>query len=165
MTGRQPGRSPAGAAQAPTAATGKRARHFSAHTFSVELEIEGLVEAIFTEVSGLEGEIEEFTYKEGGVNDMVHHLPVRVKYPHLVLKRGMTESGGLWKWYTKTLSGEITRKNISIFLHGPNGESVHQWNFQSAFPVKWTGPSLNADTSSVAVESLEIAHEGLIIIK
>jgi len=84
-------------------ATGKRPKYFPAHRFSVE--IEGLVEAIFTEVSGLEGEMEEFTYLEGGANDIVHHLPVRVKYPHLVLKRGMTESGGLWEWHKKIRSG------------------------------------------------------------
>lgn len=144
-------------------ATGKRPQHFAAHHFSVE--IEGLVEAIFTEVNGLEGEMEEFTYLEGGANDMVHHLPVRVKYPHLVLKRGMTESGGLWEWHKKAQTGKIERKNISVFLYGPDGETVHQWNFFRAFPVKWTGPSLKADGNAVAIESLEIAHEGMEIVK
>lgn len=147
------------------ARTGKRSQYYAAHSFSIELEVEGLVEAIFTEVSGLQGEIEEFTYTEGGVNDMVHHFPVRVKFPHLVLKRGLTESGGLWKWYQKTMTGDIERKNVTIFLHGPDGETVHQWNFQNTFPVKWTGPELKADGNAVAIESLEIAHEGMTIIK
>jgi phage tail-like protein len=147
------------------AVTGKRAQHYALHHFSVELEIEGLVEAIFTEVTGLQAEIEEFTYTEGGVNDMVHHLPVRVKFPHLILKRGMTESGGLWKWYKKTMQGEVDRKNISVFLHGPDGSKVHQWNFQNAFPVKWSGPDLKADGNAVAIESLEIAHNGMEIVK
>lgn len=147
------------------AATGARPRHFASHRFSVELEIEGLVEAIFTEVSGLQGEIEEFTYTEGGVNDMVHHLPVRVKFPHLILKRGMSESGGLWNWYQKAMMGDVERKNISVFFHSPDGEIVHQWNFQNAFPVKWTGPNLKADGNAMAIESLEIAHEGMNIVK
>ena len=146
-------------------ATGRRLRNFAAHRFSVELEIEGLVEAVFTEVSGLEAEIEEFTYTEGGVNDMVHHFPVRAKYSHLILKRGMTESGGLWKWHQNTISGRVERKNVTVFLHGPDGATVHQWNFQNAFPVKWSGPELKADGSAIAIESLEIAHEGMTTIK
>ena len=151
--------------------TGARPRHFSAHRFSVEVEIHGLVEAIFTEVSGLSSEIEEFTYMEGGVNDMVHCFPVRVKYPHITLKRGMTTGSGLWTWYQNTTGAlgnaegcRIRRKNITIFLRAPNGRAIYKWNLRNAFPVKWTGPELKSDSTSVAIEALEIAHEGMTVV-
>jgi phage tail-like protein len=61
----------------------------------------------------------------------------------------------------ETLDGKLTRKNISIVLLSDAGEEVLRFNFRNAWPVKWSGPNLNAEASDVAIETLELAHEGL----
>ena len=125
------------------------------------IEIEGIEEAFFKECGGLTAETEILSFEEGGVNDYIHKLPGRTKYPNVVLKRGITESGWLWDWYQKVASGKVERKNISIVLYNPKGEEVKRWSFERAYPVKWSGSDLKADESAIAVETLEITHEGM----
>jgi phage tail-like protein len=114
----------------------------------------------FTEVSGLSAEVEFQTYNEGGNNNFVHHLPTRVKYPNLVLKRGITDEDELMKWFAKSHLG-AERYDISVVMVDTQSKALRTWSFEKAFPVKWTGPSFNAGQSQVAVETLEIVHEGL----
>jgi phage tail-like protein len=130
-------------------------------TSAFKVEIEGVQEASFKECSGLEAETEVLSFEEGGVNDFVHKLPVRTKHPNVVLKRGITEFGLLWDWYQKVSQGKIERKNISIVMFNSEGEEVKRWSFDRAYPVKWSGPGLKADENSVAVETLELVHEGM----
>jgi len=125
------------------------------------VEIQGLQVGGFSEVSGLRAEIEMEEYAEGGVNDFVHRFPKRTKYPPLVLKRGMTYSSTLWDWFYQTQIGKVKRTSGSIILRDNNGDEVCRWNFFDAYPVKWIGPELNATRSQVAVESIEIVHNGL----
>lgn len=114
----------------------------------------------FRECSGLAAEIEVKEYSEGGVNDRVHKLPTRMKYPNLVLKRGLTYEDGLLRWLWKT-QHEAQRVHVTVTLVGPGGGDVRSWAFNDAFPVKWTGPTLNAASAQVAMETLEIVHSGL----
>jgi phage tail-like protein len=130
-------------------------------TLRFYVEFGGETHAVFTECSGLQVEVEVQEWEEGGLNDYVHRLPGRVKYPLLVLKTGLTTSPELWKWYKKVLGGKLERKNVSVTLYDPRGERVQEWKFRNALPVKWTGPALKADENTVAIESLELAHEGL----
>ena len=109
---------------------------------------------------GLAAEIEVKDYNEGGVNDRVHKLPTRMKYPNLVLKRGVTYEDALLKWLYKT-QREAQRIAVTVSLMGPNGQPVRTWSFADAFPIKWTGPNLNASSNQVATETLEIVHAGL----
>ena len=128
------------------------------------IQIDGIEIAGFSECSGLNFETEVFEYAEGGLNTYTHKLPVRTKYSNLVLKRGMDLGQDLYRWYTSTIGGNMTRKNVSIILYGPKGgDPVKQWDFQGAYPVKWSGPDLRTDAGAVAVETLEIAHHGLIV--
>jgi phage tail-like protein len=124
------------------------------------VELPGVAIGRFRECSGLAAEIEVKEYPEGGVNDRVHKLPTRMKYPNLVLKRGVTFEDGLLKWLWKT-QHEAQRINVTVRLIGPDGHDVRSWAFQEAYPIKWTGPSLNAASTSVATETLEIVHAGL----
>jgi len=78
---------------------------------------------------------------------------------------------GLWNWYQDTTAAmgnaescKIRRKNITIFLRGPQGRAVYKWNLRNAFPVRWTGPELRSDSTTVAIEALEIAHEGMTVV-
>ncbi len=114
----------------------------------------------FRECTGLAAEIECKDYNEGGVNDRVHKLPTRIKYPNLVLKRGVTYEDALLKWLWKT-QRETQRIAVTVSLIGPDGEDVRSWSFQDAFPIKWTGPNLNASSNQIATEALEIVHGGL----
>ena len=125
-----------------------------------KIELPGVDLGRFRECTGLAAEIEVKDYNEGGVNDRVHKLPTRMKYPNLVLKRGVTYEDALLKWLYKT-QREAQRIAVTVSLMGPNGQPVRSWSFADAFPVKWTGPNLNASSNQVATETLEIVHAGL----
>lgn len=130
--------------------------------FRFRVEIGGLDVGGFTEVSGLQLETEVEDYREGGVNEYVHKLPGPTRYPsNLVLKRGLTDSELLWRWYQSGILGVAPRLSGSIVLLDSAGEEKWRWNFIEAYPVRWIGPDLRAGTAEVAVETLELVHRGL----
>jgi len=130
-------------------------------SFKFQLEIDDIIVAGFSDVTGLQVEIETEDYREGGVNDFVRKMPKVTKYPSLVLKRGITDSDVLWKWHRDAVDGKIKRKAGRIILYDFQGEEKWRWTFEEAFPVKWSGPDFKADGSTVAVESLELVHHGI----
>ena len=125
-----------------------------------ELDIQGQSVGYFTEVTGLSAEVETLTYSEGGMNEFQHKLPTRVKYPNLVLKRGMTTKADLQKWFQKS-NTKADRTGIRLSMLDQTGTRIRTWSFVNAFPIKWTGPNFNAAQSALAVEQIEIAHEGM----
>lgn len=132
-------------------------------TFNFLVEIEGLVVGGFSEVRGLQVEVEIKDYREGGMNDYVHKLAGPVRYPsNLILKHGLVDSETLWYWVEDVTWGIIERKNLSIILLDSAGTEVRRWEFDGAYPVKWVGPDLRAGTAEVAVETVEFVHRGLI---
>lgn len=139
--------------------TGERKDTFMNHSFLVE--IRGLIVAGFSEVSGLQVETETDEVREGGVNDHVHKLPKLTKYSNLALKRGITDSDTLWNWHQSVINGDIQKKSGFIVLLDRERNEKWRWNFLDAYPVKWVGPDLKADSNTVAVESLELAHNGI----
>jgi phage tail-like protein len=138
---------------------GLRRDPYGAYQFLVE--IDGLIVAGFSEVSGLAVETEVLEYREGGVNDHMHRLAGPVRHPgNIVLRRGLTAATDLWSWHQDIAAGKITRRHGAIVLL--NGLlPAWRWNFRDAYPARWTGPELRAGGSAVALESLEIAHEGI----
>jgi phage tail-like protein len=129
--------------------------------FNFLVEIEGILAGGFSECSGLQVETEFFDYREGGVNEYVHRFAGPTKYPPLVLKHGLTQIYGLWSWHQDVIQGKIERKNGTIYLLDKQRIPVMWWDFKEAFPYKWTGPELRADSSNVAIESVELTHRGL----
>lgn len=117
--------------------------------------------AVFTELSGLEVEIEVQNWEEGGTNDHVHRLPGRAKVSDITLRNGVTTSNDLWRWMSEVLQGTFNRKNITIALVDNKGKTIQKWEFVKAIPVKWTGPQLKSDQSAIAIQSLVLAHQGL----
>ena len=116
----------------------------------------------FAHCHGLSAEYEVEEYAEGGQNAFVHKLRGRMRYPNLVLSRGITHESGLMDWFLQTKqAGE--RGNISVSLLGPDGKPVRRWGFEGAFPVRWEGPVLNARSHTAATETLEIAHRGFVV--
>ncbi|MFO8009699.1 MAG: phage tail protein [Dehalococcoidia bacterium] len=140
--------------------TGKRFDGLATAKFGVEMG--NIVAAEFTEVSGLEVELEILEYQEGGNNLFSHKLPGRVKFPNVTLKSGVTESNELWEWFVKGTYGKIERQNISIVLYDQTNTEVRRWNLANAYPIKWTGPSFKASENTISIETLEFAHEGIV---
>jgi len=130
--------------------------------FQFLVEIEGLVVAGFNEVTGLQAEVEVQDYREGGMNEYLHRLPGPVRYPsHLILKYGLADQNTLRDWHQDVCRGLIRRKSGAIILLDSAGEEKFRWNFFGAYPVRWSGPELRANTAAVAMETLELAHNGL----
>jgi phage tail-like protein len=130
-------------------------------SFRFQVEIKGIVEAGFNEVSGLQAETELEEYNEGGINEYTHRFPKKIKYPPLVLKRGILRSNELWDWYQGFMMKQIKRMDVTIKLTDENGEAIMNWTLKEAYPIKWVGPTLSASKSEVAIETLEIVHNGI----
>jgi phage tail-like protein len=131
-------------------------------SFRFRVEIDNIIVANVSEVSGLQIEIETEPYREGGVNGFVHSFPKGVKYQPLVLKRGITDPDFMWSWYEAVRTKRITRKNVAIVLMDSAGTDKLRWTFQEAYPIKWIGPALKADSNTIAFESIELVHRGII---
>ena len=130
--------------------------------FSFRVEITGVEVGGFSEVSGLQVEIQTEDYQEGGMNEYTHKLAGPARYPsNLVLKRGLIDSDVLWQWQRDVVEGRVIRRNGSIVLMNGAGEEKWRWNFTDAYPVKWNGPDLRGASADVALETLELAHRGI----
>jgi phage tail-like protein len=125
------------------------------------VQIDNSVHALFTEATGLEVTVKPDPVEEGGVNEFVHQLPGRATVGNLTLKRGMTRSHEFLKWLLEVASGRVTRRNITLIMYDTALDVVARWNFRMAYPVKWSGPQFRAASNESAVESLELAHEGV----
>jgi phage tail-like protein len=138
---------------------GRRADPYQGFNFLIE--IEGLLVGGFSECTGLTVETEFYDYREGGENGFVHRLPGPTKYPPLVLKHGLTEIDGLWTWHQDVVQWKVERRNGTIYLLNRQGLPVIWWDFEKAYPTKYSGPDFRADSGAVAFESVELAHRGL----
>ena len=130
-------------------------------SFRFLVEIQGLIVGGFSEVSGLQAETETEDIQEGGVNDYVHKLPKVTKYPNITLKRGITDSDVLWRWYRDVVNGKIERRTGYVILLDSEGNEKWRWTFEDAYPVKWTGPDFKADNDAASIEALELVHNGI----
>jgi phage tail-like protein len=116
----------------------------------------------FSECSGIEASIEVMELKEGGLNSHVWKFPTRASHANISLKHGVIYLyDDLWSWHYDWVQGKGSRKDGLIVLQDNAGKPAKIWKFKRGIPVKWSGPTLNAAQSNVAIESLEIAHEGL----
>ncbi len=141
-------------------------------TFKFHVEIAGIIEAAFTECSGLEMTSDVKEYEEGGLNDFVHKFPGRTRYSNITLKRGFALSNEIYKWY-RDMENSLHEgkkypfpfRSVSIILYSTvTPGKLMRWNLDKAFPVKWVGPTLKTDEAATAVESLEFAHHGITIV-
>ena len=129
--------------------------------FNFLVEIDSITRAAFQECSGLDSTIDVIEHREGGENTTLRKLPGITKYSNIQLKWGMTDDEQLYSWHRRIVKGEMDRKNLSIIILDRRGEEVNRWNFIRAWPTKWEGPSLSAEGNDVAIEMLELAHEGI----
>jgi phage tail-like protein len=124
----------------------------------------------FSEISDLEATMDVESYDAGGVNGGALKFPGRVKWSNLVFKRGVvaqrpiSDTSDFWTWLQTFLDGQGVRKDGVITLMDESGAPALAWSWRRGLPLKWTGATMNAQQSQVAIEQLEIAHEGLTMV-
>lgn len=118
----------------------------------------------FNECSGLDGSLEVESYEAGGSNGTVLKFPTRMRWEKLVLKRGIGVKTTIWDWFYGFAHGRVLRKDGVITLRNEQHHAHTVWGFKRGLPVRYQGPRLNAQDSSVAFESIEIEHEGLYLL-
>jgi phage tail-like protein len=140
----------------------KRNDPFRGYNFSVE--IDNIPRGAFSEVSGLTAESDAADYREGtDVQRNVRKLVGLVKYSDLMFKRGYTQDGSLWAWWTNIMNGQPDRRNVTIVLMDEARKPVMRWHAENAWIKKIEGPALKAAGNEIAMESMELVHEGLTI--
>lgn len=129
--------------------------------FNYKVEIDGLEAGGFSEVTGFDASIDVIEYREGDMTQTPLKIPGLKKYGNITLKQGLVDSMVLYEWMTAGLEGYVERKTLTITLLDIAGSPAASWQIINAWPVKYTAPDFNATSSEVAIESLEIAHEGM----
>ena len=130
------------------------------------LEINKTEVAHFLEFSGLRTTSEVFEIQEGGLNGATHKRPGPARYDNLVLRVATNASLALLEWRDKYLRSDfagLASDSGAVVIYANNGEEVRRYSFVRAWPVSWEGPELSSSSSQIAVESLEIAFDGLYI--
>lgn len=128
--------------------------------YNFKLEIQGITEAHFTEISNMEVRINPIAYREGGNSQVVHYVPGQTEYGAVTLRYGLTRSRELWDWFMTGVKGKVQRKNCSIIVLDADGTTpVLQWDLIGAWATHWRGAVLNALDQEVAIESLTLVCE------
>jgi phage tail-like protein len=121
------------------------------------------VKGSFSEISGLETELSPIEYRNGSEDITVRKIAGLKKFTNITGKRGITADLDFWNWILAGLSGKVKRADGSVVLLDENRQEVLRWNFRRGWACKYTGPGLNAANNEIAMETLEICHEGLSI--
>ena len=129
--------------------------------FRYTVEIDGLAAGGFSEVSGFDASIDVIEYREGDMVQTPMKMPGLKKYGNITLKQGVTDSTVMYDWLMLGVEGEVERKTLTITLLDATGAATASWQVINAWPTKYTAPDFNATSSDVAIETLEIAHEGM----
>lgn len=119
------------------------------------------VKGSFSEVSGLGVEIDVIEYRTGSEDITPRKLPGLKKFSNLVLKRGIIGDAAFWNWLATAMNGQVVRADGTVVLLDEQRQPVVTWKFRRGWPCKWTGPDLVANGKAIAIETLEICHEGL----
>lgn len=119
----------------------------------------------FTEVSGLDVETELIEYRHGASPEFSKtKMPGMQKYSNITLKRGSFQSDNeYFEWWNTVKLNKIDRRDITISLLNEEHEPLIVWKIKNAWPLKVQSTDLKADGNEVAIETLELAHEGLIM--
>jgi phage tail-like protein len=143
----------------------ERENHNPYSAFNFIVEIDGEQIAAFQEVTGLDSENTPIEYREGAdAVNTVRKLPGIEKYPNLTLKRGITGNLALWDWRKQARDGAAAFppvRDVTIQLQNEVHENVMKWTLTNAWCSKLTGPTLNATSNEIAVETMELAYDRL----
>ena len=130
--------------------------------FRYKVEIDGLEAGGFSEATGFDASIDVIEYREG---DMTAETPMKIaglkKYGNITLKQGLTDSRVMYDWLAAGVNGEVQRKTLTLTLLNDTQAPAASWQIINAWSTKYTAPDFNATASEIAIESIEIAHEGM----
>jgi phage tail-like protein len=131
-------------------------------TARFEVWIEGIFLAVFTECQLPPLTVNTEDFYEGGQNTYQHKLPKNVNAGTLKLKSGLSRGGELLRWYMLVQAGEVelATRQVLVIMYDVASFPLALWFFQDCYPVRWTGPALNATQSALAIEEIELAHRG-----
>lgn len=130
-------------------------------------ELDGVEIGVFRELHGLEVTVGVEEIREGGQNSFAHRVPGRMTWPHLIFKRGITESNALFEWLSRS-SGEgfagagskLTKSTGAVTAIDHVGKRLRAWELIDVFPIRWKGPDFAVESTQALEEELEIAHHG-----
>ena len=132
--------------------------------FNFSLEIDNIARGAFSDVSGLSSDGDATDYREGTDKQLSTRKLIGLrKYTNITLKRGYTRDDSLWKWYTNIVNGQADRRNVTIVLMDEARTPVIRWHAENCWINKIEGPMLKASGNEVAMESVELVHEGLVM--
>ena len=119
----------------------------------------------FTEVSGLSTEVQVIEYREGSdIENSSRNIPGLKKHGNITLKRGIVAGDNeFYKWFETIKMSTVEKRDITVSLLNEDHEPIMTWKVSKAFPIRIEGPLLNAQKGEVAIETLELAHEGITI--
>lgn len=129
--------------------------------FHFRVEFLGLggddIDTRFQSVAGLSASIETETIAEGGENRFKHLIPVKASYGDLTLKRGLVTSSALIDWCRRTIETlEIEPLDLNVSLLDTEHQPAMTWQVKHAWPKKWSVADFNAESSAIAIESIEL---------
>ena len=125
------------------------------------VEIDGITRSRFVSVSGLGSEVDVVEEREGTDPRHSHKVAGATHTENLVLRWPSDDNTELTDWHQRILEGQPDRRNVSIVLLDETGSARIRWNIVAAWPAKWDGPSLNAESNDIAIETIELTHEGI----
>ncbi len=144
-------------------------------TFHFSVEVANVTVGAFTEIELPSFEVDTQEIKEGGLNGFSHTLAGPLKQGRVTLKKGLVRNDVLLNWYLQIMQGnfgERTLKSVAITMFARPGRDegnefkpAYRFEFDRAYPVKWQGPSLKSGENALAVESIELAHHGVVVYK
>lgn len=129
--------------------------------FRFRVEVAGIQQAGFSEVSGFDASLSVIEYREGTEVITPRKLPGLAKYGNITLKWGVTDSLDMYNWMAESIQGKMTRKTVTIIAINEEGQDVATWQVIEAWPSKYSAPGFNGSGNEVAIENLELAHEGM----
>ena len=129
--------------------------------FRYKVEIDGLDAGGFSEVTGFDVSVNVMEYREGDSVTTPMKVPGLKKYGNIVLRQGLVDSMVLYDWVVAGVNGAVERKTITITLLDEEESPAASWQVINAWPSRYTAPDFNAQSSEIAIETLEIAHEGM----
>ncbi len=137
------------------------ARKDPLRNFRFRVEINGIQQAGFSEVTGFDVTVDPIDYREGTDPTHVRKLTGLTKFGNVTLKWGITDSLELHNWHRQIVNGDIQRKNIAIVVVDESGADKARWEIVEAWPSKYDPADLNAKGNDVSIELLEICNEGV----
>ena len=134
--------------------------------FALELKDGGGTSEVghFVECSGLKSIATVYEIEEGGLNGRTHKRAGQSRWENIVLRYATNASNQMLEWRDRFLQDQFDQRlkfSGSIALKNNHGDVVRRWHFTNAWPVSWEGPQLASSGSELAIETLEIAHDGL----